>query len=67
MIGLPRLTPWRWLLPPARGLTPASVVVVAALRSGTAACRSTMSKGTEDQRTRNRAHATRQRRVNERM
>jgi hypothetical protein len=46
MIGLSRVTPWRWLLAPARGLTPASVVVVvAALRSGTAACRSTMSLG----------------------
>jgi hypothetical protein len=30
MIGLPRVTPWRWLLPPARGLAPASVVVVEA-------------------------------------
>jgi hypothetical protein len=44
MIGLLRVTHWRWLLPPARGLTPTSVVVVvAALRSGTAACRSTVS------------------------
>jgi hypothetical protein len=40
MIGLSRVTPWRWLLPPARGLTPASVVVVVAgLRSrATASC-----------------------------
>jgi hypothetical protein len=37
MIGLSRVTPWRWLLPPARGLAPASVlVVVARLRSRTA-------------------------------
>jgi hypothetical protein len=43
MIGLSRITPWRWLLPPARGLTPATVVVIAALRSGMAACRLTMS------------------------
>jgi hypothetical protein len=44
MIGLLRVTPWRWLLPPTRGLTPASVViVVAALRSRTSVCRSTMS------------------------
>jgi hypothetical protein len=43
MIGLARVTPWRWLLPPARGLTPAAVVIVVALRSRTAACRSTMS------------------------
>jgi hypothetical protein len=26
MIGLSRVTPWRWLLPPTRGLAPASVV-----------------------------------------
>jgi hypothetical protein len=38
MIGLSRVTPWRRLLPPASG-----VVIVAALRSGTAACRSTVS------------------------
>jgi hypothetical protein len=44
MIGLSQVTPWRWLLPPARGLTLASVVVVvAALRSKTAAGRSTVS------------------------
>jgi hypothetical protein len=30
VIGLPRVTPWRWLLPPARGLTPTDVVVVVA-------------------------------------
>jgi hypothetical protein len=36
MIGLLRVTPWKWLLPPARGLTPAGVVVVVArLRSRT--------------------------------
>jgi hypothetical protein len=43
MIGLSQVTSWRWLLPPARSVTPASVVVVAALRSRTAACRSAMS------------------------
>jgi hypothetical protein len=44
MIGLSRVTPWRWLLPPTRGLTPAGVVVVVAtLRSRMAACRSTVS------------------------
>jgi hypothetical protein len=44
LIGLSRVTPWRWLLPPARGLTPAGVVVVvAAVRSGTDAYCSTMS------------------------
>jgi hypothetical protein len=43
MIGLSQVASWRWLLPPARGLTPASVVVVAALRSRTATCRSTVS------------------------
>jgi hypothetical protein len=44
MIGLSRVTPWRWLLPPARGLTLAGVVVVAAtLRSRTAACCSNVS------------------------
>jgi hypothetical protein len=43
MIGLSRVTSWRWLLPPASGLTPASVVVViASLRSRTVACRSTV-------------------------
>jgi hypothetical protein len=44
MIGLSRVASWRWLLPPASGLTPASVVVVIAmLRSRTASCRSTVS------------------------
>jgi hypothetical protein len=44
MIGLSQVASWRWLLPPARGLTPASIViVVAALRLATAACRSTVS------------------------
>jgi hypothetical protein len=43
VIGLSRVTSWRWLLPPARGLTPVSVVVVDALRSRTAACRSAVS------------------------
>jgi hypothetical protein len=44
MIGLSRVTPWRWLLPPARGLTPASVVVVVAgLMSRTTASRSAVS------------------------
>jgi hypothetical protein len=43
MIGLSRVTLWRWLLPPARGLTPVSVVVVATLRSRMAAYRSTVS------------------------
>jgi hypothetical protein len=43
MIGLSWVTSWRWLLPPARSLTPASVVVVAALRSRTVACRSAVS------------------------
>jgi hypothetical protein len=44
MIGLSRVTPWRWLLPPTRGLTPAGVVVVvAALRSRTVTCRLTVS------------------------
>jgi hypothetical protein len=44
MIGLSQVASWRWLLPPARGLTPASVVVVVAtLRSRTAACRSIVS------------------------
>jgi hypothetical protein len=44
MIGLSRVASWRWLLPPASGLTPVSiVVVVAALRLRTAACRSTVS------------------------
>jgi hypothetical protein len=38
MIGLSQVTPWRWMLPPTRGLVPASVVVVVAgLRSRTAA------------------------------
>jgi hypothetical protein len=39
MIGLSRVTSWRWLLPPARSLTPTSVVVVAAWRSRMTACR----------------------------
>jgi hypothetical protein len=43
MIGLSRVTSWRWLLPPTRSLTPVSVVVVATLRSRTAACRSAVS------------------------
>jgi hypothetical protein len=44
MIGLLRVASWRWLLPLASGLTPTSVVVViAALRSRIAACRSTVS------------------------
>jgi hypothetical protein len=44
MIGLSRVTPWKWLLPPTRGLAPASVVVVVAgLRLRTAASRSAVS------------------------
>jgi hypothetical protein len=44
MIGLSWVASWRWLLPLTSGLTPASVVVViAALRSRTAAYRSTVS------------------------
>jgi hypothetical protein len=43
MIGLSRVASWRWLLPPASGLTLASIVVViASLRSRTAAYRSTV-------------------------
>jgi hypothetical protein len=42
MIGLSRMTPLRWLLPPARSLAPASVVV-AELVSRTAASRFAMS------------------------
>jgi hypothetical protein len=43
MIGLSRVASWRWLLPLASGLTPARVVVViAALRSRTAAYHSTL-------------------------
>jgi hypothetical protein len=42
MIGLSRMTSWLWLLPPARGLAPASVVV-AELVSRTAASRSAVS------------------------
>jgi hypothetical protein len=42
MIGLSRMTPLRWLLPPARGLAPASVVV-AELVSRTASSRSAVS------------------------
>jgi hypothetical protein len=44
MIGLSRVASRRWLLPLASSLTPASVVVVtAALRLRTAACRLTVS------------------------
>jgi hypothetical protein len=44
MIGLSCVASWRWLLPPASGLTPTSVVVViAALRSRMAAYHSTVS------------------------
>jgi hypothetical protein len=44
MFGLSRVAPWRWLLPPARGLAPVSiVVVVAGLRSRTTASRSAVS------------------------
>jgi hypothetical protein len=44
VIGLSWVTPWRWLLPPARGLAPVNiVVVVAGLRSRTAASRSAVS------------------------
>jgi hypothetical protein len=44
MIGLSRVTPWRWLLPPARSLAPVSViVVVAGLRSRATASRSAVS------------------------
>jgi hypothetical protein len=44
MIGLSRVTPLRWLLPPTRGLAPASVVIaVAGLRSRTTASRSAVS------------------------
>jgi hypothetical protein len=43
MIGLSRVTSWMWLLPPARSLTPASVVVVATLKSRTATYRSAVS------------------------
>jgi hypothetical protein len=47
MIGLSRVAFWRWLLPPASGLTPASlVVVITLLRSRTAACRSTVRLST---------------------
>jgi hypothetical protein len=42
MIGLSRMTPLRWLLPPARGLAPASIVV-AELMSRTATSRSAVS------------------------
>jgi hypothetical protein len=41
MVDLSRVTPWRWLLPPARGLAPVSVVIVeAGLRLRTSASRS---------------------------
>jgi hypothetical protein len=44
MTGMSRDIPWRWLLPPARGLAPASVViVVVGLRSRTTAGRSAVS------------------------
>jgi hypothetical protein len=44
MIGLSWVTPWRWLLPPARGLALASVVVVVAgLRSRMTAGHSAVS------------------------
>jgi hypothetical protein len=43
MIGLSWVTSWRWLLPPTRSLTPASIEVVAARRSRTATCRSAVS------------------------
>jgi hypothetical protein len=44
MIRLSRVASWRWLLPPASGLTSTSVVVViASLMSKTAACYSTIS------------------------
>jgi hypothetical protein len=44
MISLSWVASWRWLLPPASGLTSMSVVVViASLMSRTAACRSTIS------------------------
>jgi hypothetical protein len=44
MIGLSRVASWRWLLPTARSLAPAGVVVfVAALRLRTAARCSTVS------------------------
>jgi hypothetical protein len=43
MVRLSRVASWRWLLPPASGLTPASVVIViASLWSRTAAGRSTV-------------------------
>jgi hypothetical protein len=44
MIGLSRVTPRRWLLPPAGGLAPASVVVVVAgLKSRTTTSHSAVS------------------------
>jgi hypothetical protein len=44
MVDLSRVTPWKWLLPPARGLAPASVVIAeAGLRSRTSACRSAVA------------------------
>jgi hypothetical protein len=45
MIGLSRVTPWWWLLPPARSLTPASVVV-AGLVLRAATCRLAVSLAT---------------------
>jgi hypothetical protein len=44
MIRFSRVASWRWLLPPANGLTSTSVVVViASLMSRTAACCLTVS------------------------
>jgi hypothetical protein len=44
MVGLSRVTPWRWLPPLTRGLAPMSVVVVVAgLRSRTATGHSAVS------------------------
>jgi hypothetical protein len=44
MVDLSQVTPWRWLLPPARGLAPASVVIVeAGLRSRMSASRSAVA------------------------
>jgi hypothetical protein len=44
MIRLSQVASWRWLLPPASGLTSTSVVIIiTSLMSRTAACRSTVS------------------------
>jgi hypothetical protein len=43
MIGLSQVTSSRWLLPPTRSLTPASIVFVAARRSRMATCHSVVS------------------------